>query len=222
MSTPRPSTIIPIKYEGNAYGFNAAGWINATEAAKRFGKRPVDWLKQDETREYMAVLSETLNCDPKSLLKTRRGRYDSGTWLHPKLGVRFAQWLSTRFAVWCDLQIDRLIHGGTDEWQQLRDSAAIGYRGMCDALQLSREAQGKPSAHHHFINEAKLINSVVFGQSKGLDRNSLSSAELRLLALIEQRDTFLLGRGLDYQQRKAELTRYAQEQLLPKLQGGAA
>ncbi|MBP5979060.1 MAG: KilA-N domain-containing protein [Halomonas sp.] len=216
------SNVIPLQYEGQAYSFSAAGWINATEAAKRFGKKPNDWLKQDETKEYLLEMAAALNCDPESLLKTRRGRYDSGTWLHPKLGVRFAQWLSTRFAVWCDLQIDRLIHGGTDGWQQLRDSAAIGYRGMCDALQLTREAQGKPAARHHFINEARLINIAVFGQAKGVDRDSLSPAELRLLALIEQRDTFLLGRGLDYQQRKQELTRYAQEQLLPKLQGGAA
>jgi hypothetical protein len=216
------SNIIPLSFQGQAYSFNPAGWINATEAAKHYGKKPNDWLKQDETREYLREMSAALNCDPESLLKTRRGRYDSGTWLHPKLGVRFAQWLSTRFAVWCDLQIDRLIHGEADDWLKLRDSAAIGYRGMCDALQMTREAQGKPSSRHHFINEARLINIVVFGQGKAVDRDSLSPAELRLLALIEQRDTFLLGRGLDYQQRKQELTRYAQEQLLPKLQGGAA
>lgn len=215
------SNVIPLQYEGQAYSFNTAGWINATEAAKRFEKKPNDWLKQDETKEYLLEMAAALNCDPESLLKTRRGRYDSGTWLHPKLGVRFAQWLSTRFAVWCDLQIDRLIHGGADDWLKLRDSAAIGYRGMCDALQMTREAQGKPSARHHFINEARLINIAVFGQAKGMSRDALTPAELRLLALIEQRDTFLLGRGLDYQQRKEELTRYAQEQLLPKLQGGA-
>lgn len=216
------SNVIPLQYEGQAYSFNSAGWINATEAAKRFAKKPNDWLKQDETKEYLREMSAALNCDPESLLKTRRGRYDSGTWLHPKLGVRFAQWLSTRFAVWCDLQIDRLIHGGGEDWLKLRDSAAIGYRGMCDALQMTREAQGKPSARHHFINEARLINLAVFGQAKGVSRDTLTLAELRLLALIEQRDTFLLGRGLDYQQRKEELTRYAKEQLLPKLRGGDA
>ncbi len=25
-----------------------------------------------------------------------------GTWLHPKLGVIFARWLTPHFAVWCD------------------------------------------------------------------------------------------------------------------------
>lgn len=217
------SNVIPLQYEGQAYSFNSAGWINATEAAKSFGKNPHEWLRLPETTKYIEALATQLNKGKSRnlLVKSSRGR-NGATWLHPKLAVSFARWLSVDFAVWCDLQIDRLIHGGAEDWQQLRDSAAIGYRGMCDALQLTREAQGKPAARHHFINEARLINIAVFGQAKGVDRNSLPPAELRLLALIEQRDTFLLGRGLDYQQRKAELTRYAQEQLKPKLQGGAA
>lgn len=216
------SNVIPLQYEGQAYSFNAAGWINATEASRRFGKRPNDWLALPETQEYMAAVARHLiTRESGNLVRTTRGR-NGGTWIHPDLAVAFARWLSVDFAVWCDKQIKRLIHGGAEDWQQLRDSAAIGYRGMCDALQLTREAQGKSAARHHFINEARLINIAVFGQAKGVDRDSLSPAELRLLALIEQRDTFLLGRGLDYQQRKQELTRYAQEQLLPKLQGGAA
>jgi hypothetical protein len=216
------SNVIPLQYEGQAYSFNSAGWINATEAAKRFGKEPAQWLRLPETKAYLLGLERRYG--KITYVKTSRARMDrgGGTWLHPKLAVPFARWLSVDFEIWCDEQIDRLIHGGAEDWQQLRDSAAIGYRGMCDALQLTREAQGKTSARHNFINEARLINIAVFGQAKGVDRDSLTPAELRLLALIEQRDTFLLGRGLDYQQRKQELTRYAQEQLLPKLQGGAA
>ncbi|MGE6780678.1 KilA-N domain-containing protein [Vreelandella titanicae] len=216
------SNVIPLQYEGQAYSFNAAGWINATEAAKRFGKEPAQWLRLPETKAYLLGLERRYG--EITYVETSRARMDrgGGTWLHPRLAVPFARWLSIDFEIWCDEQIDRLIHGGAENWQLLRDSAAIGYRGMCDALQLTREAQGKPAARHHFINEARLINIAVFGQAKGVDRDSLSPAELRLLALIEQRDTFLLGRGLDYQQRKQELTRYAQEQLIPKLQGGAA
>lgn len=106
------ANIVPFEYQGQPVRFNTDGWINATEAAGRFGKRPVDWLKQDETRAYLEILADQLNCDPESLLRTRRGRYNSGTWLHPKLAVRFAQWLDMRFSVWCDMQIDALIRQG--------------------------------------------------------------------------------------------------------------
>ncbi|GAB3484345.1 KilA-N domain-containing protein [Azotobacter salinestris] len=47
------------------------------------------------------------------LVKTKAGAPETGggTWLHPKLAVAFARWLSQDFAVWCDLHIDDLLHG---------------------------------------------------------------------------------------------------------------
>lgn len=112
------TAIIPFHYEGQAVRFNSDGWINATDVAKRYGKRPVDWLKQDDTKQYLVALGEALNCDPGSLLETKRGRYQSGTWLHPKLGVAFARWLDMKFSVWCDLHIDALLRGELNEKQQ--------------------------------------------------------------------------------------------------------
>lgn len=109
------NSVIPFHYQGQPVRFNSDGWINVTDVAKRFGKRPVDWLKQEETKEYLGALSEALNCDPESLLETRRGRHHSGTWLHPKVAVAFARWLDVKFAVWCDLHIDALLRGELTE-----------------------------------------------------------------------------------------------------------
>ncbi|MBW5801191.1 KilA-N domain-containing protein [Halomonas elongata] len=142
------SNIIPFPYQGQAVRFSADGWINATDIAKRFGKRPVDWLKQDDTREYLAILGEMLNCDPESLLKTRRGRHQGGTWLHPKLGVRFAQWLDMRFAVWCDMQIDALLRGKPDAWRHLEIAEKRleeqSQRGSNAGRELARHRWKKP------------------------------------------------------------------------------
>lgn len=134
------SAIIPFHYQGEPVRFNSEGWINATDVAKRYGKRPVDWLKQDETRRYMGVLASALNCDPESLLETRRGRHQGGTWLHPKMAVAFARWLDLEFAVWADLHIDALLRGELTEKQQFdrackrlsdaRDIASIGGREL--------------------------------------------------------------------------------------------
>lgn len=146
------SNVIPFHYEGQAVRFNGDGWINATDVAKRFGKRPVDWLKQDETKQYLAVLAEALNCEPESLLETRRGRYLSGTWLHPKLAVSFARWLDVKFSVWCDLHIDALLRGELNEKQQFdracralddgKDIASLSGR------ELSRWKQKKAQLEH--------------------------------------------------------------------------
>lgn len=104
-------SLITAEYQGVPFTFQNDGWFNATAAAARYGKRPVDWTTQKEAREYMGVLADVFKCEPQSLLKTRKGRHHSGTWMHPKLAVRFAQWLDPRFAVWCDMQIDDIVRG---------------------------------------------------------------------------------------------------------------
>jgi len=53
--------LVQSEFNGVAYSFSEDGWFNATEAAARFGKRPNDWLALDETRDYIAALSEDLN-----------------------------------------------------------------------------------------------------------------------------------------------------------------
>lgn len=112
------SNVIKLEYEKKLYSFNDDGWFNATEAAKRHGKRPIDWLRQDEVQAYIAAMAEALGENGKvsqdhfGLARTVRGGRSPGTWLHPKLAVRFAQWLDVKFAVWCDLQIDAIIRNG--------------------------------------------------------------------------------------------------------------
>lgn len=132
----RDSNVIPFHYRGQPVRFNGDGWINATDVAKRFGKRPVDWLKQDETQRYLSVLAGALNCEPGSLLETQRGRHYGGTWLHPKLGVAFARWLDLEFAVWADLHIDALLRGELTEKQQF-DRACKALSDASDIASLS-------------------------------------------------------------------------------------
>lgn len=61
-------------------------FLKLTQAA-HYGKRPVDWLALESTQEYVATLCELSNCEKSSLLKTKAGRHNGGTWFHPKLAV---------------------------------------------------------------------------------------------------------------------------------------
>lgn len=99
--------IIKFDFKGHQVGFNDDGWINATEAAKKFNKVPNDWLRLPDTINYIKALQSKYG--EISYLKTKRGKHDGGTWIHPKLAVRFARWLSIDFEIWCDEQIDKLI-----------------------------------------------------------------------------------------------------------------
>lgn len=105
--------IIHREFQGQQHSFRADGWFNATEAAKRFGRKPSHWLELPGTQGYMAALVRAIGFDAgKSDIKLTRAskvRGQAGTWLHPKMAVAFARWLSDDFGVWCDLQIDAIV-----------------------------------------------------------------------------------------------------------------
>ncbi|MGY2183268.1 KilA-N domain-containing protein [Pseudomonas agarici] len=136
------SNVIPFHYQGQAVRFNSDGWVNATEIAKRESRRLDKWLATQETQEYISALGRHLNTPKKGdLISSQRGR-NGGTWLHPKLAVSFARWISPDFAVWCDLHIDALLRGELSERQafdqackQLEDGrqlASLHGKGLAD------------------------------------------------------------------------------------------
>nr|DAX86151.1 MAG TPA: KilA protein [Caudoviricetes sp.] len=97
--------------------FRDDGYLNATMIASHFGKLPKDYLKSEQTQQYISVLAENLSVRRKILTKenqiviVKRGGIEQGTWLHPKLAVHFARWLDPKFAVWCDEQIEQILSG---------------------------------------------------------------------------------------------------------------
>lgn len=215
--------LVKAEYQGFSYSFNGQGWFNATEAAERFGKRVNDWLVLPGTKEYLEALARALQCNSSSLLNIKRGGNQrtntrnsgiGGTWLHPKLAVAFARWLSTEFSIWCDFQIDELIRGKHPhfDWKRSRHQSAASYKVTCQILQMTRERMGKATAPHHYSNEARLINWALTGEFDRVDRNALSTGDLDLLAKLENLDTVLIGSSMSYEARKAELERFARNQ----------
>lgn len=207
MSAP----IIKLEHRGLGVDFTQEGWFNATKPAERFGKNPHEWLRLPNTREYLEAIERRYGKIP--YVRTSKARLDrgGGTWLHPKLAVRFAQWLDMDFAVWCDEQIDALVRGSHPHYDRLRarDAAASSFKVMTEILRITRQDQGKATGRHHYINEARLVNWALSGEFKGLDRDSLVPGELSLLAGLEERNAVLLGRGVEYASRKAILEQHA-------------
>jgi hypothetical protein len=192
--------IIQAEYEGQVMRFNDAGWINATEAAKPFGQEPRDWLRLHDTESYMRALAKHLGLqfEPRMIERNSSGKVSGGksgfrpelsncaglvvakrgssstgggTWLHPKLAVAFARWLSPEFAVWCDLQIDAIIRGNVEviDAKRLRHEASSSYKVMSEILHDVRAEIGKDTQGHHYANEARLINRAMTGSAEGQD-----------------------------------------------------
>lgn len=213
--------ILQMNYEGQVVTFNADGWINATEAAARFGKEPAQWLRLPDAVRYLEALERTSG--KITYVKASRARADrgGGTWIHPRLAVKFARWLDVDFEIWCDEQIDALIRGELNAKAVARRQAAVGYRSLCDALSITHEAAGKTTKPHHFMNEARLINEVITGQFAGRNRDQLTQPELELIMLVENRDVLLIGQGKDYATRKQALNAYVQALRTKQLRGAA-
>jgi len=201
--------LITSQYDGQELSFNEQGWFNATQAASKFNKSVHEWVRLPDTQKYLDALIRKYGKIP--YLKTKRGN-NGGTWLHPKLAVRFAQWLDIDFALWCDEQIDHLLRGSHPifDKRRLRHQAASTYKAVSAVLKLSREQLGKETKPHHYMNEARLINWAITGQFTGLDRDSLSYDELDLLAELEAQDLILIGSQCTYDQRKTALNLFAQ------------
>jgi hypothetical protein len=87
-------------------------YINATKVAKQFNKLPADWLRTKETKEYIKAIAHYGNLHNGDLVVVRKGGNDlslTGTWIHRKLIIAFARWLSPDFAVWCDMTIEDIL-----------------------------------------------------------------------------------------------------------------
>lgn len=195
--------LIKADFDGQVMQFNDSGWFNATIAADRFGKRPVNWLELDSTVRYMTSMSSALKVDKSDLLDIKKGR-SGGTWMHPKLAIAFARWLSDDFAVWCDLQIDKIIHGEREsiDWGMMRHASKSSNKVANEILMMVRQEQGKETKHFHYANEAKLVNYALTGKFEPVNRDSLSAQDLDLLASLENRNSVLIGRDVDRETRK--------------------
>lgn len=93
------------------------GWVNATAMCQAGGKRLNDYVRLDRTSEYVCALQHAIAgqtpCaaavagNPATLpavIETRQGgaAHLQGTWVHPRLAVDLARWISPAFAVWMD------------------------------------------------------------------------------------------------------------------------
>lgn len=205
--------IVTRTYEGHAIAYQDDGWFNATQAAAKYDKVPNEWMRLPATIEYLGALEAKYGKFPH--FRTKRG-VGGGTWLHPRLAVHFARWLDPAFAVWCDEQIEALLRG-KDDWRKLRHQSASSFKVANDILKMVRADAGKDTEAHHYMNEARLVNWALTNEFKGIDRDSLTEAELDLLAHLQERNAILITRGLQYDQRKPILKQYAMDWRMARL-----
>ena len=111
------------QYNGSPISFQKGDsvMVNATEMAKPFGKRPVDWLQNQQAKEFITALAEVRKSTSADLVKVTKGGYNKkgqGTWMHEDVALEFARWLSPMFAIWCNDRIKELLTKGHAQIRQ--------------------------------------------------------------------------------------------------------
>lgn len=107
------TSIVQYTYEGAPISFSHGEgvMVNATQMAKPFGKKAVDFLKLQQTKEFLQVLSEVKKITSTDLVQVTHGN-NGGTWIHEDVALEFARWLSPKFAIWCNDRIKELLTQG--------------------------------------------------------------------------------------------------------------
>lgn len=174
------TNVIPASFEGTTIRFDLNGWMNVTDIAKEFGTRATEWLRKPDTVEYMVKRGKLLglNCvtvtqlneingldlssglsksrllslaKKSGMVKATAGK-GGGTWLHPKMAVKFARWLSVDFEIWCDIQIEQILESGHSLRAQLDDAMdALDcqvQRGSRAGKELALHRRKKPMLEH--------------------------------------------------------------------------
>lgn len=135
--------ILNFSFNDAVVSFRDDGFLNATAIAAYFGKQPRDYLKTEQTQQYISALAESLSertkilTDENQLVIVKKGNsknFTQGTWLHPKLAIHFARWLNPKFAVWCDEQIEALLNGKISDGIKSAKTTADDRTGLRQAV----------------------------------------------------------------------------------------
>ena len=85
------------------------GYINGTMLCKAGGKKLLaDYNRNKQTKKYLEELSIIMGIPILELFVTTVGGNHNGTWVHRKVAIHLAQWLSPNFAVQVSNWIDEL------------------------------------------------------------------------------------------------------------------
>ena len=96
------------------------GYINATELCRAGGKEFKSWHRNDNVKEFLSKLNESVKiCTDSNIglidMKLDCDNKQKGTWVHPRVAIHIAQWVSPDFAVKVTGWIHTLLSSGKME-----------------------------------------------------------------------------------------------------------
>ena len=164
------------------------------------GKKPKQLQKYKNNSSFKDFVKHLKDEGIENPVISGRG-INGGTWMHPKLFIDFAMWVSVEFkSQVIDMVMDGLILS--------RNCAGDYYKEMCATiLDKYQEVKGNKPAHFIFINEANNIKKAL-GVKK--DRNELSQKELDNITTLQKFNSKLIEKGVGKESRIKQLNQLAE------------
>ena len=161
-------------------------------------------------------------------IRTKRGRYGSGTFAHVDIALDFATWISPEFRLYVFQEYRRLKSDESSrinlDWNEKRLFAAINYRLHTDAVKDTMPPQlGKNDRRLRYAPEGDILNLAVFGMTakqwrdahpgEGNLRDNASLAQNLVLSNLESMNAIMLRKGISQRERLLELNEIARQQM---------
>lgn len=180
--------------------FNANELLNYYNSISPKPKLMRSYTQNDSYSDYVdQLIKEGI----ESPCVTTTGRC-GGTWMHPKLFVDFAMWLSVEFkSKVIGMVLDGLILSRTD--------AGDYYNQMCAQILESYVSfyNQKPPAKI-YINEALMVRSLVTDKT---DRNEMTEQELKQITYLQKVNANLISKNIGKDSRIRRLKEAAEIQI---------
>lgn len=150
------NTPVVYSYKGSEISFMSGKntMINATQMAKPFSKVPKDWLRTNQTQEFITTLSTVRQICPTDLVVVEQGGNKvQGTWMQEDVALEFARWLSPAFAIWCNDRIKELFKTGVATISNDDEAIAYAIQVLIRRLKESRAKEERLQAENNLQSE---------------------------------------------------------------------
>lgn len=192
--------LIPIKVGGKIIEQrNKDGYIDATAMCQVAGKKFAGYYRLDSTQAFLRALSTDVQIHTSVLVQSIKGGNDKnkqGTFVHPRVAIHLAQWLSPEFAVLVSGLVFNWLSAAParEKWDQQSKKTRIGRKQFFNIIEPRTRSWNKrgvamcTDAMNRAIldctaKEFKVLKNL---KDKDLNRDIMSENELLQFELAEQ------------------------------------
>lgn len=149
---------------------------NATAMCAVFGKRPAKWLELESVKRYVGALEA--KSEIRTLVETRQGGANPGTWIHERLILKLAQWLNVDFEIQCDEWMGELLRTGRVALATLTPAEILLQQAtqMVEQERRVKELEGRQQVDRLQLQAVEAAIAEVAAKQATIDTSSYSVA----------------------------------------------